>query len=90
MKAFKLRLIHNMMDAAAQREQLPPAINEPGADLTVSEEVVDGHPVVRFVGRKHTSHMCSRQHKKRRSLDVLPAKCICESRAHAFSSIMLE
>ena len=53
-----------MTDAAAQREQLPPAINEPDADLRVSEEVVDGHPLVRFVGRKHTCHMCSRQHKK--------------------------
>ena len=64
LKAFKLRLIHNMTDATAQREQLPTAINEPDADLTVSEEVVDGHPLVRFVGRKRTCHMCSRQHKK--------------------------
>ena len=63
-KAFKLRVIHNMTDVAAQRVQLPPVINEPDADLTVSEEVVEGHPQVRFVGRKRTCQMCSRQHKK--------------------------
>ena len=65
LKSFKLKLIHDMCDGHISRGQrAQPAVDNLLVDYVVADNVVDGHPFVKFVGRKRACHVCSREHRR--------------------------
>ena len=44
-------------------ERVQPAVDNLLVDYVVADNVADGHPFGKFVGRKRASHVCSREHR---------------------------
>ena len=67
LKTFKLSLIHNLTCntvAARITMRTPPPTQALVATSKVSKDIVAGHPLVRFRGRKRVCHMCSKMGRK--------------------------
>ena len=65
-KAFKLGLISDLTsDFVSDRVvRLPPAVEVPEAVQVISEDTVEGHPLVQFAGRKRACKYCAKQRKR--------------------------
>ena len=65
LKTFKMKLIHNLADdfiAARQPREGPST--QTVADYVVRADVLEGHHLVHFSGRKRVCRICSAQKKK--------------------------
>ena len=63
LKAFKLALINDLTRGYVSDRvvRLPPAVEVPAAVQMISEDTVDGHPLVQFDGRKRACKYCAKQ-----------------------------
>ena len=68
LKAFKLKLVHSFMDNfdCGRAIRAPPAVEKLVAAYTVSDDIIQDHPLVRFEGRKRVCQMCA-HHKRKTS-----------------------
>ena len=69
LKAFKVKLIHELGDPAIAARQIhrAPLMQRMTAAYVVSEDTVAGHPLVRFEGRKRACRRCSQQGRQQRA-----------------------
>ena len=65
-KAFKLGLISDVTsDYVSDRVvRLPLAVEVPAAVQVISEDTVEGHPLVQFAGRKRAYKYCAKQRRR--------------------------
>ena len=66
LKTWKMRLIHNMVDDYVSRrvQRCEPAVDNLSVERVMADNIVPGHPLVRFSGRKRTCKQCARQKTK--------------------------
>ena len=65
LKTFKLKLIHDLCDGSDARVQrMPAAVDNLQVQYVVCDDIRDGHPLVRFVGRKRMCNLCSREKRR--------------------------
>ena len=66
LKTWKMRLIHNMVDNYVSRRQhrCDSAVDNLSVERVFADNIVPGHPLVRFSGRKRTCKQCASQKRK--------------------------
>ena len=66
LKTWNMRLIHNMVDDYVSRrvQRCEPAVDNLSVERVMADNIVPGHPLVRFSGRKRTCKQCARQKTK--------------------------
>ena len=75
LKSFKVQLVHNLVDGfhGERKTRLPAAVSELTLERIIDDDLVAGHPLVQFAGRKRVCHVCSRKQVKTKKGSV--AKC---------------
>ena len=65
LKQFKLKLVHDLCDGHTSRvHRMPAAVDNLVIERVVIDDIVVGHPLVKFAGRKRICRLCSR-HRRR-------------------------
>ena len=66
LKSFKMQLVHNLVDGfhADRRILLPAVVSKLTMERVIDDDLVAGHPLVQFAGRKRVCHVCSRNQVK--------------------------
>ena len=65
LKSFKLKLIHDLCDGRGVRKQRPSAaVDNLAVASVIADNIVEGHPLVKWVGRGRVCHVCSRAQRK--------------------------
>ena len=66
LKTCKMRLIHNMVDNYVSRRQqrCDLAVDNLSVERVFADNIIQGHPLVRFLSRKRTCKQCAHQKTK--------------------------
>ena len=66
LKTWKMRLIHNMVDnyVSQRLQRCDPGVDNLSVERVFADNIVPGHPLVRFSGRKRTCKQCASQKRK--------------------------
>ena len=61
LKAFKIALVHNLCDGHTSRvHRVAPAVDNLIVERVVTDNIVDGHPLAKFAGRKRGCSWCAK------------------------------